>query len=418
MRLTNRDKSNLVRFGCTFLAKQNVICIDWKKERDYLSANLAARISYFESASGPVFCLAFEVSPTKALAHYCYFPFDLSNQTHRQYLSDIFKRGKIRLRFLADSGQVERTYEILPSRCEEMAGTFAAAIGSLGNSPAAKYDFDRAVAEFEQKIRIVHYFQYAISESDLQTLVASAKVQAENAPFEERAQAAKIVDELLGVFQFRYDAYLGNYLPQLPAYCQVLSDLHVAFRGNSAGFAEFLADLILAYTPREECQQLEKWPQLLDVVFRFVDTSRKSLTESNGVSGLQAQPGLPEVGKVTEDGKDLSVRALKNLFSAFGVQVGGRPGRPAKDYSTEYELRAKGKKWREVAEYYLQNDSDAQQEFGARKFAELTREQRSILMHRVREGIRGFAKRTNKPFPPKKNTALSLRSHREQENPT
>jgi hypothetical protein len=417
MRLTNRDKSNLERFGCTFLPKENVICIEWGKRRKEFSAhNIATRMIPFETGSGPIFCLALEISPTKTLAHYCYFPFDLKDETHRKYLSAISDSGKVQLRFLAASDAIEVTYEMLPARRKDMAATYAKAISNLENCPAAECDFERAVAEFERKIRIASCFQYSISESDLQNLVASSKAMAKNAPPEERAQAAMAVDEFLKTFQPRYDAYLGDYLPQLPSVLQVMSDIQAAFKGNSAGFAEFLADLIVAYTPKKEWKYLEAWPKLLDVIFKFVDATRQTPPAPNELSSTQGQTDVLGLTSLM-GGENLSIRGLRNLFSVFDVQMGGRPGRPAKDYSAEYELRASGKKWREVADYNLQNDSETRKEFSARDFHKLTQEQRLILMHRVREGIRSFAKRTNKPFPPQKTIDLLLPSPGERENP-
>lgn len=70
MRLTNRDKSNLARFGCAFQPSQNLVYIkltDTNREQ-VLAATILARPIYVLLPKGPLVCLALEISPTRALA--------------------------------------------------------------------------------------------------------------------------------------------------------------------------------------------------------------------------------------------------------------------------------------------------------------------------------------------------------------
>jgi len=127
------------------------------------------------------------------------------------------------------------------------------------------------------------------------------------------------------------------------------------------------------------------------------------------------EPELLDIAKrISKEG--LSFEKLRNLVSLFGFQ-GGQPGRPTKDYSAEYELKAMGRTWREVAQHVYENDRDTRKEFGFSDFRQLTREQQFVLRNRVREGIRAYAEREGKPFPPRPHTGLLLPSARVQKKP-
>src|SRR5271165_4381772 len=389
MRITNRDKSNLARFGCAFLPKENLICISWRKERkdQALSANIIAQVIYLQSVSGPVLSLAFEISPTKMLPNYCFFPFDLKNKAHRKYLSGISKNGNIQLRFLADRCQIARTYEVLPRRCKNMAEAYATAIADFEKFPAEQYDFERAVSDLEQKIRIVDYFLYCVSETELERQVVSLQSEAENISPEERAQAAKIANEFLGVFRSRYDSLLREHFQRLPFYSRtllLLADFHSHFEGNYAGAAQFLSDFIAARTPQKDVQSLEALIPLSELAFSLFGQMRETVIQRDEASRAQLGADLRGVSNRVDEGKGISFESLRNILSSFGVPLGGRPGRPVKDYSTEYELRAAGKTWRKVAEYTLENNPETRQEFGGRKYNGLTFQEQETLKHRVR----------------------------------
>src|SRR5215469_9841617 len=114
MRLTNANRLELARFGCAFLPSENLICIGWEKgcEGQLGSANVATRLFCPQVTSGPLLCLGFEISATRILAHYCWYPFDAANSRHRKYLSKILEKGTIRLSFIVNSRRVTRIHEI------------------------------------------------------------------------------------------------------------------------------------------------------------------------------------------------------------------------------------------------------------------------------------------------------------------
>jgi len=415
MRIKNRDKLNLIRFGCTFWPKQKAICIPWVKTLRV--PDIVARLLYTQLASGPLLSLAFEVSVTKALAWYCFFPFDLKNTIHRTYLSSVFEEGKIHLCFLGDTLRIVGTHDLLPSRIKKMAELYATAIADLKKFPSDKYDFDRTVIEFEQTIRLVDHFEYVISETELQRLIASFGAQAAKASPEDRAQATKLANELLGVFRSRPEGFIREQIEQLSSVRRALlflSDLHRRFADDYNGFAQFVADAIAAHTPKEDNRQLETLIPLLESIFRLMDHLGETPAGDEKTSAARETEFRDIMNRMATQGP--SFERLKSIASILGFQ-GGRPGRPLKDYSAEYELRAAGKKWREVTEYNLQNDPETRQEFGGRKFDELSLQERSTLMHRIRVGVGAFAKRTRTSIPSRTATKLLPPRREEQEKP-
>src|ERR1700730_3619944 len=193
MRLTKADKLNCARFGCAFLQKQNLICIPWQHDPQTVgSANILVRLNFSQWPSAPLLSIAFEISRTKVLPHYCYVPFDLRNKPHAKYLSSVFKSEKIELCFLTDSRQIARTHEIPPRRCAAMANLYTTAMVHSKTFPSISYDFDLAVAQFEQKIRLVDFFQYAVTDSELEHLITSSKEAAAKVAPDDKADATKI----------------------------------------------------------------------------------------------------------------------------------------------------------------------------------------------------------------------------------
>src|SRR5258706_15935963 len=114
MRMTKQDELNLARFGCTFKEKEGIFCINWKErsEAQASNANIFARLDAVQTNAGPIVLLAFEISTVRPLPSYCYFPFDLKEHPHRNYLSRFTETGEISLRFLTDTKPYERVHRV------------------------------------------------------------------------------------------------------------------------------------------------------------------------------------------------------------------------------------------------------------------------------------------------------------------
>lgn len=404
MRLTNRDRLNLARFGCAFLPKENVICISWENsgKDQALSASIEVRPIYGNFASGPLLALAFEISITKARSFYCYFPFDVYNQEDKRYLSSLLNSGRMQLCFLTDTGPVLRTHDLLAwqrVRANELYGT---AISEAEKLDRAKKNFSRAITEFEDNIRLADCFERVLSNTELKRLSASFKAQAALIPPEQRARAEKVVTELLGAFRSRYDSILRGHIQQLPTYYRaflLMSDFVRNFDGDFCGFAEFMTDACALKASQKDLQELETLTSIVELAFEMIESIRTSSDQPEPEAGQRLSGVLNEIKGRTRGGRGVPMSLLKSLIESFGLSVGGKPGRAPKDYSHEYEWKRAGLSWTKVAKQSLRENPETRTEFGGREFDSLTFEEQENLKNRIREGVRSYASRTGKQFP-------------------
>jgi len=404
MRLTNRHRLSLARFGCAFLPRENVICISWENsgKDQALSASIEARAIYHNSARVPLLALAFEISIAKARTFYCYFPFDVYNQEDKRYLSGVLNSGRLQLCFLTDTGPVLRTHELLAYQRVKAAELYGTAISEAEKPDRAEENFSRAITEFEENVRLVDCFQRVLSNAELKRLAASLKAQAALIPPEQKAQVEKVVTELLGAFRSRYESILRGHIQQLPTYHRaflLMSDFVRTFDGDFCGFAEFMSDACAVKASEKDLRELGALASIAELVLEMIE----SLKGSSGQAEPQMVPQLPgvvdEIKTRTRDGRGIPIDLLKDLFECFGLSVGGKPGRIPKDYSREYEWKRSGLSWAKVAEKSLQENPETREEFGGREFSSMTFEERENIRHRIREGVRSHAIRTGKPFP-------------------
>ena len=416
-RLTKNDELNCSRFGCTFRPRANLMCIPWQYESaSARSSEMQVQILLNEYPSAPVLSLAFQISRTKVLPYHCYFPFDIRNEVHAKYLAEILKTGKIYISLLTTPRPMLRTHEISAIGRAAVANLLEKSLAHSNSISEGAYDFGPAVAEFERKVRLPDYFQCVLTGSEIRLLAEAFEREGAKAAPDQKAHAEKIATALLGIFSLQHEKLVLDFMKQIPSIRQGLlfmSDLHDHFHNDFDGFKKFVVNAIASHSSKAANVQLEAQLPLLALLVRFVEHIRKTdVSDQHTSAGWEADLG--EIAKrIANEG--LSFKKLKDLVSLFGFQ-GGPAGRPAKDYSAEYELRAKGRKWREVAEYAYQNHPEIRRDFGGIEFRDLTRAQREDLMHRVREAIRGYAKLQGKVFPSPKRIGL-LASGGEQKTP-
>ncbi len=399
MRLTKDDLLNCSRFGCAFLPKENLICVPWQQDaQSARSAEVQLQILFNQYPNAPLLSLAFQISRSKVLPYYCYVPFNIRNEAHAKYLSEILKIGKIEISLLTKPRPVLRTHDIPASGLALMANLLETAVNHSNSTPEGLYDFERAVAEFEQKVHLPDFFQCVVTGSELRQMIDFFKRDAEKATPVQKEQAANIARQVLAVFSPNHEGLVRDFTKQIPSIRRSLlfiSDLHEYFRNNFEGFSQFVIDAIASHAPQEENLHLEAQLPILELLLNLLEHLRKSDASDQQAAARDVE--LRDLAsRITNEG--LSLEKMKILASLFGFQ-GGLPGRPHKDYSAEYDLRLQGRKWREVAEHAYINDADLRQEFGVTEYRQLTKHQKTVLIHRVREGIRAFAKREGKPFP-------------------
>ena len=107
MDLSTQAKEHFARFGCSLELTENCFYVDIRDiDNERLSkTGILIRAAYAQWVSTPLFCLAFEVSPSRALARYCYFPFDLSNLAETAFLMQISEVGELNITLVGAEGR-------------------------------------------------------------------------------------------------------------------------------------------------------------------------------------------------------------------------------------------------------------------------------------------------------------------------
>jgi hypothetical protein len=174
------------------------------------------------------------------------------------------------------------------------------------------------------------------------------------------------------------------------------------FADSAEGLAKFVRNA-LATLSRQQLDALAQLVALIVALYKlpFKESSEHKQQQSASTS-IPAIPELP-VGLATlvqsMAASGISKDTASKFFDSIGLEVGGKPGRPAKDYSREYELKASGLSWTKVASQVLEENAVIREEFAGRNFQSLTFQERENLTNRIREGVRSYAERAGKPFP-------------------
>jgi hypothetical protein len=406
--ITNREKLNLQRFGCTLKESTGVFLVDWKGKRaaHALSANIFARLACFRTRTAPIVLLALEISSVRPLPLYFYFPFDLKSKAHRKCLSHLTSTGEIRLHLLNGKRPCKRTHRLTPYLRERASEIYAEALQVCESIEQNKYDFNSGLQFVEHHVRIPQLLNRVLLEDTVRVISDRIEEAIQAAPNENRELARKSVRAAAEAFSPYYrnnrTAFLETlYAAQLGSTCVI--DLHSLFADNSEGLAKFLTDVLGATLSR---QQLGALAELVGLVVASSKLPFKELAElKEQLSTTELTPRIPEPPSGLTSlvqfmgASGISKDTASKFFELIGLEVGGKPGRPTKDYSGEYEAKASGLSWTKVASKSLRENPEFREEFGERDFQSLTFEERETLKNRIREGVRTYAERTGKPFP-------------------
>jgi hypothetical protein len=401
VRLTKSDKLNFERFGCTF--RDDSVCIDWKGRRSSqaASAQIYSCLSCVKTASGPLVLLACEIAAIRPLPNYCYFPFDLKKEVHRNYLSRLTANGEIKVRFLSDKVICARNHRFTPYLRLRASEVLSGAIQQLESMEGHTYDFEKALRLVERHIRIPDFLNRLLLEDTVSEISQKIAVAVEAVPTENRELANGVVKQLAEAFKPYYQRNRNSVLELLhnaPRGLTALSDLHRIYADDTTGLIQFLRDGLAASCSRKELESLK---ELITVVLFFISAFRddESTSKSESVNTIPELPlgmiDLVHSMKASGISKDAAGRFLQLI----GLEVGGKPGRPTKDYSREYEFKLSGHSWTEVARQAMSERQELRLEFGGRDFDSLDQSDQERVWNRIRQGVIGYAERTGKSLP-------------------
>jgi len=424
-RHTKVEEQNLERFGCTFSEKNRVVYIDWRENDMVRAANaeIFARLVFVNNDLGPIAFLACEISPVRPLPRYCYFPFDLTKQGHRDYLCRFAETGEIRLRFLSGTKTLDRMHRLTPYLRARTAETYAEALRGWENWEG-KHDSDAALRLFERHARIPLFLERVIFDDSLAEGRANAKQAAEAVPNENRDLAMRIVREIAEAFGPYYrtngKALFENFNAARAGLLSMI-DLRRMFADNPSGLIDFASDALASSFSHEELENVGRMLTVTLLLFKL--PFREQLGGQLPASTERLMPPIPAIPIPLVDMfqsiaiSGIPKNATSRLLELLGLEVGGQPGRHTKDYSREYELKMSGSSWTQVARSALGANLELQEEFGTRDYRSLDRSQQELLKNRIRQGVSAYVKRTGNPAPSESDGADSASPEREQEIP-
>lgn len=405
MSITNREKSNLERFGCTFKEETRVFYIDWRTRRaaQAETANIFACLGRVSTESGPIVLLAIELSCIRSLPNYCYFPFDLQKKAHRRFLAQLGNTGEVRFCFGTTRGARKRKHRLTPYLRLRASEVYADALQEWDKSKRDRYDFDSALQLFERHVRIPPFLNRLLLEDTIGEISEKVQQAAQTVPNENRELARATVNEVAKTFSQYYRKNRKELLETLQIArdgLTYINDLHRAFAHDPNGVTNLFSDGLAASFSQKELEainELAKFVLSLLSLFREEESAPKPASESIATVP-KLPPGLADlVHSMRASG--ISKDAASRFFQLIGMEVGGRPGRPLKDYRREYELKMEGLSWPQVTRQAVIDRQELKAELGNRDFASLDRTEQERLVNRIRQGVRGYARRANQPIP-------------------
>jgi len=421
MTTTKQEKRNLERFGCSLRESTGVFCIDWKgrPETQVANARIFALLARVPTEEGPIVLLGLEISSVRPLPNYFYFPFDLKKQNHRDHLSRLAETGEIKLSFLTGKGQRLRTHQLSGYLRGRSAERYAEALQELESIEPDKYDFARALLLLEHHERIPELMQRILLEESVREISEKIDKAVQTVPNENRELARSCVGEAADAFVPYYRNNKKHFLENLQRArrgATLVLDFHRIFADNPEPLITLLSDGLAASLSRSELERLT------DLV-KFVISLSKLRFKEQPPSSIDSKLSVPElpVGLTAQvqlmAGSRISKDSTSKFFQLIGLEVGGKPGRPTKDYSREYDLKMSGSSWKQVTRLALAERTELQSEFRGCDYDALDYSDQERLKHRIRQGVIKFAKREHKILPSEAAASEPPPTGREQKIP-
>lgn len=405
--LTDADKENFGRFGCTLKAKSGVFLIDWRGRSLEAASKSAifARLGFIQTNSvGSIVLLAIEISPVRPLPYYCYLPFDSGNEVHQSFLAHLAKDGEIRLCFCDGRRSLERTHNLGPYLTSQAAGLYARARESFESSENNIYNFASALEELERWVPVPELLSHYLSEQNLPEFQARIRHAAQTIPNQRTERVQRILRKAIEVLKPEYER--GKAAPFRQAELirrgiTLIGDLHRLSVDGLLDPTRFLVEGIATTFSDDEIENLERWVRAIASLPTILSElqAKPEVVSSLRLQVLPMLPaGIADIFELVAVKGGISPKSLETLAGLMGLRVEGSPGRPTKDYSREYELKLK-LSWAEVARVAVVERSDLRKEFGGLDYDSLDPVKRQQVSNRIRQGVYTYAERSGKPMP-------------------
>lgn len=402
MPITEGDKLSLQRFGCALQTSRSLLHVDWMNlsREQALAAAILVGSTHRQCVSGPALCLALEISPTRALPRYCYFVSNLVDSAQMDYLSSLSAGNHLSINFLGRDFEVERQHKLTSPECAELRDSLSKA-KSAPSTTKLPYNFAKITEEFETIVRIPYIFERMVSEAEFARILPLIARDIDKIPPEKRALGRTLVRELADSLRSHWEGQVKKgiaELPQLRDGFTLLLDIRRIFANDYDGFINFLGDAVAFNTDQERLVKLKKWTPNAGPIFKLLNLGDSASPDKKGMALRDLGEAALAVLHLVRRGRVLSLSMLQTLLPPLKPLLSSQPGRPAKDYSREYEWK-KSMSWTQVTRRSLVENQDIRDEFQGRTYDSLTLAQQQGLANRIREGVRSYAERTGNTFP-------------------
>jgi len=401
MEITAQVEEDLKRFGCKIdcVEKRVYVSLRDLDPDSLLKATILVRPAYTKWSKAPLFCLAFEISATRTLPRYSYYPFNLADASQVDFILGVASDGELHFTFLGAEIEVLREQTLRPWQTRLMKQMCEMGTSSIRGMEG--YEFSTAVKEFEATFRLPQLFERVAQDEHIARVIDAAKAEAAGSPVERLALAQQMCHSFAEIIKARSASLTDEeirLLYTLRAFLMLFVEFYREF-GNYDDLAEFVANILCTRTQDEAvlktaiewCSQLDAGLRWLEQVIPAFEANRDGVR-----TGF-----LDSLGKTLGDvarGRELTLPMLLGIFTPLQPLLSSRPGRPTKDYSREFEWKFT-MSWTEVAQKSLRENPDFREEFAGREFDSLDFEQREALKGRIREGVKSWARKNGRQMP-------------------
>ncbi len=401
MRLSKTERENIDRFGCTLKPGSQSLYVALPQNRigQAVTCDVELQPLYFSCENAAFLCLAFEISSVRLLPHYCYFPFDLKKRSHKQFLAVLLKRRMLELVFVSGRKRATRQIALSKQQLSLIRTNFDLVQTSLKDSYGKKYDFEKALVEFEGALSLSFVFARLLSKRQFTQFAEQFCLESKHVSIERRAESRKVVEAFFDLFEKKLPSFYPAVLRSLPtfwAYLFLVTDTIREFAGDQERLRQFLEDAIACHSKGEEIQELGELPKRIEEYLIPIALVGSAIEEKRAELG----PEMAKVLEVLRQGHSLTLPMVRKLLPLVGIPIGGRPGRPPGDYSQEYEWKQAGLSWTQVAARALECDSELREEFNGKAFRDLDGLQQESLRKRMQQRVRSLVRKPDKAMPP------------------